>query len=72
MLYRICRKFHKELNDFVIKNDLNIVENMLQKVNHILPKTRNPLHLLDMMQCLRSYDDMTYMHSMNVALKGYL
>ena len=60
--------FKKELNDFVIKNDINIVDNMLSEVNHILSKTRNPLHLLDMMQCLRSFDDMTYMHSMNVAL----
>jgi len=60
--------FKKELNDFVIKNNADIVDNMLQEVNNILSKTRNPLHLLDMMQCLRSFDDMTYMHSMNVAL----
>lgn len=60
--------FKNEINDFVIKNDVNIVDNMLSEVNHILSKTRNPLHLLDMMQCLRSFDDMTYMHSMNVAL----
>ena len=60
--------FKKEINDFVIKNDVNIAENMLMEVNQILSKVRNPLHLLDMMQCLRSFDDLTYMHSMNVAL----
>ncbi len=27
-----------------------------------------PMHLLDMMQCMRKYDDLTYAHSMNLAL----
>lgn len=60
--------FKQELNDIIIKNSVDIVDNMLIEVGNILSKTRNPLHLLDMMQCLRSFDDMTYMHSMNVAL----
>jgi putative nucleotidyltransferase with HDIG domain len=60
--------FKQELNDIIIKNDTNIVNNMLNEVSTLLSKTRNSLHLLDMMQCLRGYDDMTYMHSMNVAL----
>lgn len=60
--------FKIELNDIITKNDTSIVNDMLQEVNTILSKTRNSLHLLDMMQCLRGYDDMTYMHSMNVAL----
>lgn len=60
--------FKQELNDIVIKNSTDTVSNMLHEVDSILSKSRNPLHLLDMMQCLRNYDDMTYMHSMNVAL----
>lgn len=61
-------KFKKEINDFIIKNTSDVVGNMLHEANTILSQTRNPLHLLDMMQCLHGYDDMTYMHSMNVAL----
>lgn len=60
--------FKQELNDIITKNSAEIVDHMLQEVNDLLSKTRNSLHLLDMMQCLRGYDDMTYMHSMNVAL----
>lgn len=60
--------FTKQINDFVLKNDRDIVDNMLHEVGNILSHTRNSLHLLDMMQCLRGFDDLTYMHSMNVAL----
>ena len=59
-------KFKKEINDFIIKNTSDVVGDMLHEANTILSQTRNPLHLLDMMQCLHGYDDMTYMHSMNV------
>lgn len=64
-------RFKKEINDLIIKNTADVtdvIDDMLQEANSILAKTRNPLHLLDMMQCLHGYDDMTYMHSMNVAL----
>lgn len=60
--------FKDELNDIVVKNSNGIVENMLKEVDSIVSRTRNSLHLLDMMQCLRGFDDLTYMHSMNVAL----
>lgn len=60
--------FKQQLNDIVIKNSTDIVNDMLAEVDTILSQTRNSLHLLDMLQCLRGFDDMTYMHSMNVAL----
>lgn len=60
--------FKESLNDIVTKSADGLVDNMLNDVKAILTKTRNPLHLLDMMQCMRGYDDMTYTHSMNVAL----
>jgi len=60
--------FKQQLNDIVIKNSTDIVSDMLSEVDNILSQTRNSLHLLDMLQCLRGFDDMTYMHSMNVAL----
>lgn len=60
--------FTEQINDFVLKNSGDIVDDMLHEVETILSHTRNSLHLLDMMQCLRGFDDLTYMHSMNVAL----
>lgn len=60
--------FKNSLNDIVTKSSDGLVDNMLNNVSALLGKTRNPLHLLDMMQCMRGYDDQTYAHSMNVAL----
>ena len=60
--------FKDELNDIVVKNATDVTDNMLHEVDSILGRTRNSLHLLDMMQCLRGFDDLTYTHSMNVAL----
>lgn len=60
--------FKSELNDFVVKNSDGVIDNMLKHVDQIFGRARNPLHLLDMMLCIRSYDDITYAHSMNVAL----
>lgn len=64
--------FKDQLNDIIVKNSNDIVDDMLNEVNSILTRTRNPLHLLDMMHCLRGFDDMTYMHSMNVALISHV
>ena len=60
--------FRQSLNDIVTKSTDGLVDSMLGDVDALLKKTRNPLHLLDMLQCMRGYDDMTYTHSMNVAL----
>lgn len=61
--------FKEQLNDIVTKDNISgICDDMLHEVDTILSKSRNSLHLLDMLQCLRGFDDMTYMHSMNVAL----
>ncbi len=60
--------FKSQLNDIVLKSSSEVVDDMLREVDNILSQTRNSLHLLDMLQCLRGFDDMTYMHSMNVAL----
>ncbi|MCD7824619.1 MAG: HD-GYP domain-containing protein [Clostridiaceae bacterium] len=61
-------RFKGQLNDIVIKNSTEVIDSMLTDVDNILSRTRNSLHLFDMLQCLRGFDDMTYMHSMNVAL----
>lgn len=60
--------FKQGLNNIVIQNSAEVVGGMLSEVDSILSRTRNSLHLFDMLQCLRGFDDLTYMHSMNVAL----
>ncbi len=60
--------FENQLNDIVVKNSANAVEDMLQGLNALLTRSRNPLHLLDMIQCMRGFDDSTYAHSLNVSL----
>ena len=57
--------FRQSLNDIVTKSTDGLVDSMLGDVDALLKKTRNPLHLLDMLQ---EYDDSTYTHSLNVAL----
>ncbi len=69
MTFNSCvNEFRSELNDLVVKSNDGIINDMLKHVDTIFSKVRNPLHLLDMMQCMRKYDDLTYAHSMNVAL----
>lgn len=37
-------------------------------VNEVISYSRNGLHIFDMLQCMRDYDDHTYVHSVNVAI----
>lgn len=41
---------------------------LYKEVERILNNTRSGLHMLDMMNCMRDYDDLTYAHSVNVSL----
>lgn len=53
----------------VLRNsdDLNLDE-LIQSIDRIIKETGNGMHLLSMMQCIRSYNDLIYVHSVNVAL----
>ena len=44
------------------------MEQILARVDSVLSETRNGVHVIHMMQCMRNFDDLTYVHSMNVAL----
>lgn len=41
---------------------------LYEDVNSIITSSRNGLHVFDMLHCMRDYDDVTYIHSINVAL----
>ncbi|MEE3393625.1 MAG: HD-GYP domain-containing protein [Lachnospiraceae bacterium] len=60
--------FKKNINDIVSRQDASIVDEVLKTTSGIIETSGNSLHLLDMMQCMRSFDDLTYMHMVNVGL----
>lgn len=61
-----CMK--EEFNRVVMKNEKIDSERILAEVEKVVAKSRNSLHILDMLQCIKGYDDVTYVHSLNVAL----
>lgn len=52
----------------VMHNEQIDGESILSNVENVVSKGRNSIHILDMLQCMRGYDDVTYVHSVNVAL----
>jgi putative nucleotidyltransferase with HDIG domain len=44
------------------------VDEMLEQTDRILREGRNGTHILEMLHGIRNYDDMTYVHSLNVSL----
>ena len=55
-------------NNVIMKNEQIDKDAILKDVQNVVSKSRNSLHILDMLQCMRGYNDVTYVHSMNVAL----
>lgn len=55
-------------NRVVMKNEQVDSEKMVHEVENVVAKSRDSLHILDMLQCMKGYDDVTYVHSLNVAL----
>ncbi|MDF2842169.1 MAG: hypothetical protein K0R00_595 [Herbinix sp.] len=48
-------------------NEINLDE-MLRETDRILHEGRNGAHILEMLHGIRNYDDMTFVHSLNVSL----
>ena len=44
------------------------VDEMLEETDRILSESRNGAHLMEMLHGIRDYDDLTYVHSLNVSL----
>lgn len=73
------KKFNRTYVDSVnnVENSFNSVlsgeqeinvDEMLAETNRILKEGRNGAHILEMLHGIRNYDDMTYVHSLNVSL----
>lgn len=57
-----------KINSFIHKKaELDPTE-LLSDVYHVIGKCRNSLNIMDMLHCMRDFDDATFIHSMNVAL----
>ena len=55
--------------DKVLQGDGEInVEEMLSETDRILKESRNGAHLMEMLHGIRDYDDITFVHSLNVSL----
>ena len=72
---RFNEKFVESIGDF--KTELNNIANgqepldlekLLEHTTRILAESRNGIHVFDMLHCMREFDDLTYVHSINVAL----
>lgn len=55
-------------NKVVMHNEEIDSKAILEDVENVVDKGRNGIHILDMLQCMRDYDDVTYVHSVNVAM----
>lgn len=55
-------------NNVVMNNEQIDKDAILEDVQNVVSKSRNSIHIIDMLQCMRGYNDVTYVHSMNVAL----
>lgn len=60
--------FKNVLNDVVKRGAPLEIDNFMSQTFHVLSADRSLTGIFDMLQCMREYDDETYIHSMNVAL----
>ncbi|WP_313132534.1 HD-GYP domain-containing protein [Anaerocolumna sp.] len=63
----------KSYLDSIIKGNEQLdTVRLVSEIEAILLESRNGLHVIDMLNCMRTYDDDTYIHSINVALLCYI
>lgn len=60
--------FKSHLRNIVHKEKEINQTSLLSDISKTLSETRNGIHLFDMLHCMRGSDDLTYVHSINVAL----
>lgn len=60
--------FKRVINDVVLKGSPLDVDKLMNHTLNVLDIGATTPNLLDMLHCMREYDDATYVHSMNVAL----
>lgn len=63
-----AKKFKSSLDSIAEPGAEINIDQLLLETNNILYNCRNGLHVFDMLHNMRRYDDLTYVHSLNVAL----
>ena len=58
----------ESLNDIILKNEKIDVQELIKEIEDIEKQSKNSMHIFDMLQLMRGYDDATYIHCVNVAL----
>lgn len=66
--YRCSENFQSYLNEVITNNKPLNTKNLLRSINDVIENSRNAIHLFDLINSMRNYDDNTYTHSVNVAL----
>lgn len=62
-----------EIHHLVTSPTSNVDQNsLLKSVSRLLKKSRNGIHVFDMLHCLRDLNDQTFAHSINVSLICYV
>jgi putative nucleotidyltransferase with HDIG domain len=58
----------KNFNQMLTSNEVLDIEALLADTDRILREGRNSAHIFEMLHGIRDYDDITYVHSLNVSL----
>ena len=60
--------FKGELDKLSDANEPIDISGLLEHTSDLLEKSRNGIHVFDMLHCMREHDDITYVHCLNVSL----
>lgn len=61
-------KVEDSFQNIISGDDETQLDNLLEETDKILREGRNGAHIFEMLHGIRNYDDMTYVHSLNVSL----
>ncbi len=61
-------EFRKDINEVVINNKEIDISKLTHELDRLLVQNISGMNMLDMLLCMREYDDLTYVHSLNVGL----
>ena len=61
-------KVENSFQNIVDSDDDIDFDNLLEETDRIIKEGRNGMHIFEMLHGIRDYDDMTYVHSLNVSL----
>lgn len=61
-------KVENSFQNIVDSDDDIDFDNLLEETDRIIKEGRNGMHIFEMLHGIRNYDDMTYVHSLNVSL----